>query len=209
VPCSALICLYCRRSYHRPQTSLQSSKVGQALAAEPCGPQHAPCGRPHQLPQFKYRRPACVPWLPTLRAVPLPVASLLLPTCDTAELGVFRGGITPGTTWLLPNNEAAALLPQDLQLPVRAPACGRQPGGGLEADLGRVSWPISCYSRVLCLSLSCGGQTWSTCLLTALHPSPVQFKLDTLASAMPALGPEVKWRVRASCGIASKARIAP
>ncbi|KAI7840630.1 hypothetical protein COHA_005652 [Chlorella ohadii] len=66
----------------------------------------------------------------------LPQASDILAVIQ--ELGVFRGGITPGTTWLLPNNEAAALLPQDLQLP---------------------------------------------------------FKLDTLASAMPALGPEVKWRI--------------
>ncbi|PRW50933.1 50S ribosomal L25 [Chlorella sorokiniana] len=66
----------------------------------------------------------------------LPQASDILRVIE--ELGVFRGGITPGTTMLLPSNEAAASLPQDLQLP---------------------------------------------------------FKLDTLASAMPALGPEVKWRI--------------
>ena len=37
---------------------------------------------------------------------------------------MFKGGITPGTTMLLPSNEAAANLPQDLQLPV-----GWGPGG--------------------------------------------------------------------------------
>lgn len=115
-------------------------------------------------------------------------------------------------TLLLPSNAAAAGLPEDLELPVR-PLCKYPLYSAVQCCAG-------CLSRARRL-LACGAALTHprgsppprpTCplprfFLATLPFSSPQFMLDTVLQAMPALGPELKNRVRrAQGGGASRGR---